>query len=621
VLAAAATLGMLLGMPATADEGAAPDLKRLTLEELTNLEVSSVSKTPEPVGGAPAAVYVITGEDVRRSGSTTLAEVLRLAPNLQVGRIDAGGYAISARGFNNIASNKLLVLIDGRTVYTPLYSGVFWDTQTIAPSEIARIEVVSGPGGTLWGSNAVNGVINVVSHDSDETQGAMVRLSGGNADWNGVAQYGGRISDNLTYRIYGGALRQGHTLTATGADAQDFWKSYQGGFRADYKQDADTLTLQGDLSDGVNMPSSTSRIDLRSGNVLGRWRRTLGDGSSFEVQAYYDHAARVIQNGIRDAVDTYDIAAQHNFVWGERHRVIWGGGYRVSSDRLTPGVRTSFLVPEKRTLQLGNVFVHDTIALASTLKLGVGLKVESNSYTGIEYMPDARLSWQVTPATMLWAAVSRAMRTPSRFDRDLFNTGILAGGPGFQSEELIAYEAGYRSQLAPNATLSISVFYNDYDRLRTAEPPFPLTLQNRMEGHTYGVEVWAAYEPLPWWRLKGGVTALHKAIRLEPGSASFFGIQVEGNDPDHQFSLRSEMNLTERLEFDTSVRAVGSLPNPAVPAYAAVDARIGWRVSDTVQLSISAFNLLNAHHTEFIASSPPRRDIRRTVYATARWSM
>jgi iron complex outermembrane receptor protein len=596
--------------------GAFPYLKRLSIEELSNLEVSSVSRTPEPVSGAPASVYVITGEDVRRSGSTTLAEILRLAPNLHVARIASGDYAVAARGFNSSVSNKLLVMIDGRTIYTPLYSGVFWDMQSLPPADIERIEVVSGPGGTLWGSNAVNGVINVVSRSSADNEGALVRISGGNADVSGAAQYSGKISDSGSYRIYGQGLRQGHTLTAAGLSGQDSWELFQGGFRTDWALAAGALTVQGDIYDGLN----SGGIDLKGHNLLARWQQTLDADSDIEVQAYYDSAARSIRGGIRDSIDTFDVAAQHRLDTSARNRIVWGGGYRVTTDELTPGPKTSFLIPSERTLQLWNIFINDTFAITPSLKLSVGLKVEHNTYTGLEYMPDARLSWQVTPQTMLWAGVSRAARTPSRFDRDLNNTGILAGGPNFQSETLIAYEAGYRAQLMANATFSLSLFYNDYDRLRTVEPPFPLTIQNRMEGETYGAEAWATLEPLNWWRLKASAMVLHKNLRLEPGSNTFFGIQQEGNDPKHQFSLRSEMNLTNEIELDVGLRAVGALPNPRVPAYVSADARIGWNVNDNVQLSLSGFNLLNAAHPEFVVPSPTRRDIRRSVYATARWS-
>ena len=582
--------------------------------------MSSVSKTAEPVSGAPAAVYVITGADVRRSGQSTLPEILRLAPNLHVGRIDAGDYAISARGFNSSVSNKLLVMIDGRTVYTPLYSGVFWDVQNVPPADIERIEVVSGPGGALWGSNAVNGVINVVTRPAAD-EGAMLRLSGGGNDLGGTAQYSTALGGNGAVRVYGTASKQGDTLTPTGASGLDSWRLYQTGARADWALERGTLTLQGDYYDGVNKPSGTATVDTDGGNVLGRWRQEVGDSGAFEVQGYFDHAARSVKGGLRDSVNTYDISAQHSFGIGSAQRFVVGGGYRASDDTLMPTATSSFLVPDSRMLHLANAFVHDTIALTGAVKLALGLKLESNSYTGIEYMPDARLSWQATPTTVLWTAVSRAVRTPSRFDRDLYNRGILNGGPGFQSETLIAYEAGYRARPMSNATLSVSVFYNDYDRLRTVEPPFPLVIMNNMYGHAYGVEAWAAYEPTDWWRLKASATALHKVLRVEPGHTSFFGVQQEGNDPGHQFQLRSEMNLAHNVEIDAALRAVGSLPNPRVPAYAALDARLGWNVSEHVQLSISGYNLTNASHTEFIVSSPPRRDIRRSVYATARWSL
>lgn len=605
--------------PARADEAAAlPDLKRMSLEDLANLEISSVSKAPEPVSGAPAAIYVITGEDVRRSGSTSLAEVLRLAPNLQVGRIDAGGYAIAARGFNSNVSNKLLVLIDGRTVYTPLYSGVFWDMQSPPSLDIGRIEVVSGPGGALWGSNAVNGVINVVTRDAHETQGGQVRISGGNTDWSGTAQYSGLIGANGAFRVYGQAAHQGHTLTSSGASAMDTWRHYQTGGRADWALSDGSLTIQGDLYDGYDDVKGAAHIGLKGANALARWKQATGETSEFEVQGYYDYSARKIRNGIHDRVDTFDIAAQERMSLG-RHMLVLGGGYRLTRDELIPVTRSSFLVPGERTLRLYNVFAHDTYTVTDALKVSVGLKLEHNTYTGWEVMPDARVTYAVTPAAVVWAAVSRAMRTPSRFDRELHNTGILAGGPNFRAEELIAYEAGTRARLADNVTGSLSVFYNVYDHIRTVEPPFPLTVSNLMEGKTYGLEAWTTYEPLLWWRLKGGLTVLRERLRLKPGSANV-GIAQEANDPRHQAFLRSEMNLTETVEFDAALRVIGALPNPRVPAYAALDARLGWNISERVQLSLAGYNLTNKAHPEFVVNTPPRRDVRRSVYATARWS-
>lgn len=305
-------------------------------------------------------------------------------------------------------------------------------------------KLVSVPGGALWGSNAVNGVNNVVTRPAGD-EGALLRFSGGSSDVSGTAQYSTALGQNGAIRIYGTGNRQGHTLTSTGASGLDSWRTYQGGARADWALEQGALTIQGDYDDGNNKPSNVATVDTNGGNVLGRWRQDVGDGGSLEVQAYFDHAARSIRGGIHDSVDTYDASAQYSFGLGSVQRLVVGGGYRVSTDTLVPGPKTSYLIPGARTLQLANAFLHDTIALSSTVKLALGLKLESNSYTGIEYMPDARLSWQMTPAAVLWTAVSRAVRTPSRFDRDLYSTGILAVGPAFQSETLIAYEAGYRA--------------------------------------------------------------------------------------------------------------------------------------------------------------------------------
>lgn len=604
------------------------DLQLLSIEDLSSVEVTSVSKRPEPVSHAAASIYVITNEDVRRAGSSSLPEALRLAPNLQVARLDSANYGISARGFNHSTgtANKLEVLIDGRTVYTPLYSGVFWDAQDVVLADLDRVEVISGPGGALWGANAVNGVINVITRSARETQGFYAGLSGGSLDGNATLRYGGMVNDDAAYRVYLSADHRGEMRTLTGGDSRDSWEKLQGGFRSDWAIGAsDTLTVQGDLYSAlterqvVNAP----RASIEGGNVLGRWSRVFDDQSALSLQIYYDRTGRDTTSDITATVDTYDVEAQYSFAAGSRQNFTLGGGYRLTEDELRPGPGTVFLLPARKTLRLANIFVQDQIALADDLTLKLGFKAEDNSYTGTEYMPDARLAWQVSDSDLLWTAISRAVRRPARFDRDLINPGLLSGGPNFVSEDLLAYEAGYRAQMSNRASVSISLFYNFYDRLRTVEATtpfvFPLQVRNGMEGETYGVELWGNYAPLPWWRLSLGVNTLHKKLHLDAGSRDIFGVAFAGNDPAYQASIRSSMDLPGNLELDIGFRTVGELKSPAIDSYVEADARLGWRMTQTVNVALTGNNLLHERHTEFINGSIPVRQIPRSVTASVNW--
>jgi len=612
------------GAPATKT---VEELGRLSIEELANVEITSVSRRPEPLSQAPAAIYVITGDDIRRAGAESIPEALRLAPNLAVARVDASTYAITARGFNHstATANKLLVMIDGRTVYSPLFAGVFWDVQNTLIDDIDRIEVISGPGGTLWGANAVNGVINIVTRSSADTQGALVDLREGAIDRSAGVRYGGTLGDNATYRIYAMGFERGHTLMLDGHGARDSWDNVQGGFRVDWKEAADAVTVQGDLYHGTveDVPPEVDQGAIGGGNLMARWSRDLGNGSALSAQVYYDRAWRDLSSGIRAVVDTYDFDAQYGLVLGRAHDLVVGGGYRATRDTFQPGPGTAFLDPPSRTLQLANVFAQDSVALADRVRLTLGLKLENNSYTGLEYMPDVRLAWQVSDTALLWSAVSRAVRTPSRFDRDLFITGILAGGSNFESEDVVAYEVGYRGQPLPSLSLSISAFYNAYDNLRTVEATspviFPLVIENRMEGNGYGVEAWATYALAPWWRISGGLSTLHKNLHLESGSHDAFGVSFAGNDPDFQFQLRSSMNLGPDVEFDVELRHVDDLPSPPVLAYTALDARLGWHVTDQLELAIVGSDLSDPSHQEFAGPTLPGREIERSLYLSAVW--
>jgi iron complex outermembrane receptor protein len=599
-----------------------PDLSEMSLEELASVEVTSVSRRAEPISQAPASVYVISNEDIRRSGALSLPEALRLAPNLDVARLDAMSYAISARGFNSFqSSNKLLVLIDGRTVYTPLFSGVFWEQQNVMLEDLDRVEVISGPGGTLYGANAVNGVINVISRDAHDTQGALLTGAVSNTETDFGVRYGGRFGANGAFRIYATGFDRGHTLTPTGQDAGDGWDGLQGGFRADWRGEANAFTLQGDIYDySIEAAGSLSApgTALRGHNLLGRWTRSFDDRSALEVQAYYDKADRPSPE-LSDSLQTFDIQAQYATAWRERHELVFGGGYRWTSDEFIFS-GAPIIDPESRDFGLANVFLQDKIRLAENLALTLGLKVQNSAFTGVEYLPNLRLAWQPSDRALLWAAISRAVRDPSRLERDLAVPGVLLPGT-LDSEKLIALEAGYRGQPLPRTTLSITLYANHYDDIRTQELSAggvqPFFFGNGIEGETYGVEAWGSYDLTERWRLFAGLNLLRKDLEVKPGRVDIANLVAAGNDPDYQFFLRSQVNLPHRVELDVRLRAVDERPQPFVPGYVEADARLGWRATEAVELYLAGFNLLDAAHPEDIDRTL-QREIRRSVQAGAR---
>ena len=593
------------------------DVRELSLEDLAKVDVTSVSKKAEPIAGAPSSIYVITNGDVETAGVLSLPEALRLAPNLQVARRDALNHVATARGFNSVeSSNKMLVLIDGRTVYSPLFSGVFWDVQNVMLEDLDRIEVISGPGGVLWGANAMNGVINVLSRNAHLTQGGLVHGALGDRERYVSARYGGRFGDTGAFRLYAMGFGREDTFR-TGVD--ETFQGFQTGFRTDWGGLSNTFTLQGDLyshtfSDEAN--PARGETDLRGGNVIGRWTHQFGANSSLQLQAYFDKAERSTPVFF-SSIDTYDVQVQHTWRLG-RHEVVSGAGYRGTHDEFTaPG---SFSTdPPTRWVSLSHVFVQDKITLRDDLSLIAGVKLEHSSYAGAELMPNVRLAWRPSDKALLWAAVSRAVRTPSRLERDLVFGDLVIPGT-FESETLIAYEAGYRGQPLPRTTLSVSVFYNDYDDLRTTQPAGDqVFFGNGMTGQTYGVEAWGSYDVLPWWRLSAGFTALHKELELEPGVVDTAGMSAGGNDPSYQLMLRSQMEVTDRLSIDLRLRAVDDLPSPAVPAYVEADASIAYRLTDHVEISVSGRNLLDDHHPE-TAAPDLRRNARRSLYAGLRWT-
>lgn len=621
-LALAGLVAAGLGAEPAVAAGSVQDLNQLSLEELANVEVTSVSRTPERLSEAPAAIFVIGREDIRRSGATSLPEVLRLAPNLEVARLNATAYAITARGSNSPQSaNKLQVLIDGRSVYTPVASTVFWETLGVDLSAIERIEVISGPAGALWGSNAVNGVINVITRTAADTPGVFAEIGGGTNDRTATVRYGGKLGSTANFRVYAVAFgRESQPNRKPDDITSDTAEGVRGGFRVDGTAGRGDFTVQGDL-----YHNTIDLLDYRltGGDILGRWSHPLGDSSSLTVQGYYDRADRryLVAN---DLLQSFDLQAQVNTQFRDNHRVVAGAELRVWRSEFDSLVVFGFTDP-KRTLTLGSVFAQDEITLSPKVALTLGLKLEDNSYSGVDYLPNVRLAWRPNDRTLLWSAISRAVRTPSRIDRELQGAGILAASPDFDSEVMTAYEVGSRVQPTPATTFSVSGFYNVYDNLRTTETRngrLPVMLRNGLRARTYGVEAWGAYQVSGRWRMSAGLSTLDKELRLKPGRVDLARMQAAGEDPSYQAFLRSQMNLGSGIELDLGYRRVGRVHPSNVPAYSEADARIGWRIRDGLELSLSGQNLLHASHLEVInPDTAPVTRIPRSVYLGLRWGL
>lgn len=604
------------------------DLVDLSLEELAGVEITSVSRRTERLGDAAASVFVISADLIRRSGVTTLPEALRLAPNLQVARIDAGQYAISARGFNNAIGNKLLVLIDGRTVYAPFFSGVFWDQQDVFLEDVERIEVISGPGATLWGTNAVNGVINVITRSASQTHGGLAVVDGGNRGGDLGLRYGGSLGDAGHWRVYAKASRLDNTRSEAGNAVADGWDRHQLGFRADWSGTGGDFTLQGDMYRGRSEhrgffgPFELSPVEVSGSNVLARWSQRFTDGSDLRIQGYYDRSTREDAAIYSPEVDILDFEFQHGVPLGN-HRIMWGGGYRRARDDIQPGLFFAF-VPARRTQSWKSFFIQDELRLSETLAATFGARLENNEYTGTEVLPSARLSWKLTTDQLVWTAFSRAVRAPARLDRDIVLPPtppyIIAGGPDFVAEVANVYEIGYRSQPTPAFNYSATVYLHDWDRLRSGQPPPGAQVQNMIDGKTYGAEAWADWQVAPMWRLSGGTTLLQQDLHLKPGSTDPDGPRNLGNDPEYQWMLRSAFNLPHRQELDIAVRRVAALPEPSVPAYTAFDLRFGWRIDADIEVSVVGRDLFDAAHPEFNAA-PARSEIGRSFLVRLRWSL
>lgn len=581
----------------------ADDLADLSLEQLGDIEVTSVSRRAERLLDAAASIYVITADDIRRSGAATLPEALRLAPNLQVARVNASNYAISSRGFNNALGNKLLVLIDGRTVYTPLFSGVFWDAQEVMLQDVERIEVISGPGATLWGANAVNGVINVITRPAGSTRDGLLAATAASDQRALAVRQGGALGSG-SYRVYARRTRIDNTFDAQSARQPDGWDSAQAGFRADWGDAASGFTVQGDSYRGESEMRAFGPVEVSGSNLIARWNHEEDDGEHWRVQAWFDHSRRDDPVLFHDRMDVADLEFQHSLPLAA-HTLVWGGGYREARDRIEKGLLATF-IPARRTLQWSNLFVQDAIRLDEAVEATVGLKLDRNTYTGVEVLPTLRLAWKTSPDQLIWAAVSRAVRAPSRIDKEFFLPTappfLIRGGPDFVSEVSNVFELGFRGQSGDAFSWSLTAFHHRHDKLRSGQPAASgggFFVVNLNEGTTTGVEAWATWRLGERTRLAAGLVELYQNLRQKPGGRDPEGTTDLGNDPRHQAQLRATVQLAPRHELDVSARAVSRLPAPVIPGYAVLDAGYAWRPSPRLALAVRLRNLFDARHPEF----------------------
>ncbi len=608
----------------------ASDLKDLSIEELMEIDVTSVSRRSERFSGVPAALTVLTADEIRRSGANSLPEALRLATSLHVARANGRTWAISSRGFNITTANKLLVLIDGRIVYTPLFSGVFWDVQDTLLEDVERIEIIRGPGATLWGANAVNGVINIITRSAGTTQGGLAVAGGGTEERGfGGARYGGPLGERGHYRAYAKYSNRDALQYPSGAGARDPMWLGQGGFRSDWSgSDGDTFTFQGDAYTGRIGEAIRDDTNVDGGNLLGRWSRAVSETSNLELQVYWDRTHRYIPDLFEEHLDTWDLDFQHHLLIAGRHDVLWGLGYRVMRDRVDNSATVAFL-PGRRTMELASAFIQDEVELVEDrLRLTVGSKLEHHESTGLEVQPNVRLAWTPNGRRTLWGAVSRAVRTPTRIDEDIVlyspdGSVLTQGSRDFDSEKLLAYELGFRAQPRQDLSLDVAAFYNVYDELRSQERApdggFPITLANNLEGETYGMEVRSNWQATPRWRWHAAYVYLEKDLHVLPGSRDITGGRGEGNDPRHRASLRSSLDLAAGFELDGWLRYVDELPFPEVPSYLELDLRLGWRPTEALELSLVGQNLLHESHPEFGAPTPNRPEVERGFYGKATW--
>ncbi len=649
-------------LPAWSQQKAA-DLADRSLEDLMNIEVTSVSKKAEKLSVTASAVFVITQEDIRRSGATDLPDVLRMVPGANVAQIDASTWAISVRGLNERFGNELLVLVDGRSVYTSSFGGVFWDALDLPLEDIERIEVIRGPGGSAWGANAVNGVINIITKKTSDTLGALAVTGGGSVQQGfGTVQFGGKAGSSTSYRVYTKYFNNDHFPDPLNQDGGDGWHALRGGFRIDTALTAkDSVTFQGDLytdregTPVLNFPSITSPglvdaellVNLSGGFLSGTWDHTLSPRSSTTVQVSYDRYER--NDALRDDRGTLNLNFQHQYSGWSRQNIVWGLGYsRVASN--SQGSLFISFIPADLTTHLFGAFVQDEITLApDRLFLTVGTRLEHNYYTGINVMPSARVAWTPDHHQTVWAAVSDAVRSPSQLDagfRSNFGSftepgGTLAvlsffGNPRIDDESLIAYELGYRRAILDRLSFDFAAYYDTYHHQETVEPapPFPestpapphlvipVTYQNLMHGETHGFEFSANWKPLSRWTLSPGYAFERIHMRVDPTSQDTSSAAAsEGSSPVHAAQLRSHVVVWRDISWDASGYFVDRLKDPAIPAYTRVDTQLSWKFGERAEFDLIGQNLLRDHHAEFMDATGSARttEIKRSAYAKFSW--
>jgi iron complex outermembrane receptor protein len=649
-------------------------LKKLSLEELSRIEVTTPSKEPEKAFDSPSAIFVITGEDIRRYGATSIPEALRLAPGVEVAQIDSNHWSIGIRGFGTRLNRSVLVLIDGRTVYTPLFDGTYWEVQDTLLEDVDRIEVIRGPGGTIWGPNAVNGVINIITKTSKDTHGAFASAGGGNVQQGFLnTRYGGGNGKDFDYRIYGKTFTDGPEDHSDGRNFDD-WRSVQGGFRMDWTETkSGNFTLQGDVYDveageavqAVSYTAPYSQIVysnalLSGGNILSRWAKTLSDSNDIQVQVYYDRTNRHEAN-LADLRNTFDVDFLQRIRWKERQTVTWGLGVRVDPATDKEVVSGLTFVPASRTDYLLTGFLQDEISLVENrLSLTIGSKaVQTNFLHGIGLEPSARLAWTVDDKQTVWAAFTHTLRTPSDVEEDFYLSGYIGtlpngtpyfarfnGNGRFSPEEMNGYELGYRRLFGKRFLTDTSSFYNHYHdlfdeeilgepSLETTEPGvsapapahylLPAQFGNGLLAYTRGIEVSPEWRPTSYWRLRGSYSYLHMDVYKAPGSIDVGTAPgIQGSSPAHQVTVQSQLDIAKKIQLDLTFRYVSALPGQMVPAYSTGDARLGWQLSRHVELSFVGNNLLQPSHFEdggdpSVAGTGLLVGIRRSGYAQISW--
>jgi iron complex outermembrane recepter protein len=654
-------LVFLLSPPLSAQSPAPPvsALADASLQDLMNVQVTSVSRKEEKLARTAAAVYVISQDDIRRSGATNIPDVLRMAPGVDVAQIDANTWAISIRGFNDEFAHQVLVLIDGRTVYTPISSGVYWDQLDVPLEDIDHIEITRGPGGTVWGANAVNGVISIITKSADATQGVAVSAGGGSQGAaRELTQYGGKIGQTGTYRLFGDYSNSGNLTASDGTTrAADGWHAAHGGFRSDWAlSPANSITVQGDFVktnegqtiNGVfsnQLPLQTTFNDpiaTDSGDVLARWGHKLANGSDTSLQIYFDRYTR-FEVGAHEALDNLDVDFQHHLTLGARHDVVWGAGYRLTSDGETAGYSRAY-IPSSRTDSLFSAFIQDEIALGHSVWFTLGSKFEHNAYTGFEYEPSAKLLWQPTVRQAIWLSAARAIVQTSRIEANIlvdlstfpiqgggFGVVQLNGNPNALSEQAYDYEAGYRVQVSKQFSFDIAAFSSSYRDIGGAVagtsfftasegPPhvvLPLVFQYGASAQTYGAEAFGTWTVTRRWKISPSLSAIQVTAN------NVYLSEYGDNTPQLQTQVRSSVELMRNLDWDAALWHIGRLRDGgdgAVPAYNRVDTRLAWRVGESTEISVAGQNLLTPRHAEFHNDYGLFRTlVERSVFGKITW--